>query len=213
MAKKLSKKAKKRLKAAVESVENRSAAEIVVSLRPLSGSYAAPGLALGLFAPLIGLVYMLYSDTVFELWAILANTVVLEVVGALLGLTVLKIWPGVLGAGRLEDRVEEAAMAQFYRLGVSRTRDRSGILVYISSHERVCRVLPDVGVEAALERDTWLKAIAPIQRAGSLPPKSPRRNEELAKAIQALGPLLEKALPRREDDINELADIAEEETS
>ena len=38
----------------------------------------------------------------------------------------------------------------------------------------------------------------------------PRGVEALAKAIEALGSPLAQALPRREDDVNELADLAEE---
>lgn len=212
MAKYLTNDARKRLKKAVESVENRSAAEIVLSVRPHSGGYALPGMALGFVFPLAGLTYMLYSDAVFELWAIIANTAILELVGALIGWSVLKLWPQFLGGDRVNKRVEEAAMAQFYRLGISRTRDRSGILVYVSIHEKLCRVLPDVGVEAALDKSKWHQAVSPIEAAGKLSLKNHEGREKLAEGIEALGPILEKALPRREDDTNELADIAEEET-
>lgn len=210
MAKRMSKDAKKRLKKAVETVENRSAAEIVVSVQSDSGNHAVPGLCLGLVFPLLGLAYMLYADQVFELWAILANTAALEVVGALIGWSLLRINPHLIGSTRVEKRVEEGAMARFYRLGVSRTRDRSGILVHVSSHERRCVVLPDVGVQGAIDKTEWEKAVKPIKDSGRTPLWKGKGYIKLAESIEALAPLLEKALPRRADDVNELADIADE---
>ncbi len=210
MAKRMSKDAKNRLRQAVEFVENRSAAEIVVSIQADSGSHATRGIILGLILPVIGLAYMLYAEQVFELWAILANTIVLEIAGALLGWSALRINPHLLGSKQVEKRVEEGAMARFYRLGVSRTRDRSGILVHVSSHEKRCVVLPDIGVQAAIDKKEWDLAIKPVEEAGRLPLWKGEGYKKLAEAIESLAPLLEEKVPARADNFNELADIADE---
>lgn len=213
MAKRMSKEAKNRLRQAVEFIENRSAAEIVMSVQADSGSHAAPGIILGFIFPIIGLAYMLYAEQVFQLWAILANTAILQVAGAVLGWSTLRINPHLLGSKQVEKRVEEGAMARFYRLGVSRTRDRSGILVHVSSHERRCVVLPDIGVQAAIEKEEWNLAIKPLEEAGRLPLWKGEGYKKLAEAIESLAPLLEKAVPARADNFNELADIADEDAA
>ena len=200
---------KKRLVEAVESVENRSAAEVVVAVKPWSGRYWYVDQALAAVLAFGALAFMLFSTHVFTLPAILAGTVVVYLLG--LGLTwllrPLRVW---LCPGRiLDDETRKAAQAWFYAKRLSRTRDRSGILVYVSLLEKRAWALPDLGVTKSLGQDRWNETAASLQRAVREEGVGPAGVQALAKAIEAMGPDLEKALPRREDDVNELADFAE----
>ena len=97
----------------------------------------------------------------------------------------------------------QAARAVFYERGVANTRDRTGILVYVAVAEGVVRVLPDEGVRAALSDRELRELVASVERTG------PARNAEtLAIAIGALTETLAQALPRREDDVDELENVA-----
>lgn len=200
--------AKTRLQQAVAEVESRSAAEIVVAVRPASGRYGAPGMVLGALLAWAGLGYMLFSDQVFGLWAIQGYVGLLLLLGGALGGGALALWPTLLGARRTHEHVTQAAQATFYRLGVSKTRDRSGILVYISLRERRCEVVPDLGVQRAITEEEWRAAVTPLQAVVAARSHRPDGVEGLAKAIAGIAPLVARALPRRADDENELPDLA-----
>ena len=202
--------AKKKLKAAVEAVENRSAAEVVVAVRPWSGMYRHVDYLGGTVLAYAGLIYMMYADRVFSLLAILINTAILFAVGALLVALILPVRRLLTGSKRLDHNTETAARAAFYNLGVASTRDRSGILVYVSLAEMRCRVVEDVGVKAKVDEGEWKKAASAVEASVRVGGLGPEGVDRLARAIEAMGPQLEKALPRRADDINELPDLADD---
>ena len=109
---------------------------------------------------------------------------------------------GVDPASARAARVQVGAQAAFFARGVRRTRQRVGILVYISLLERSAEVLADDGVIAEVPAEPWAEAVAAIVRqvgAGA-------DGAAVAKAIEGLAPVLEGCLPRAEDDVNELPD-------
>lgn len=205
--------AKKKLKAAVESVEQRSAAEVVVAVRPWSAVYRNADYLGGAVLSYAGLAYMMYAELVFSLPAILINTALLFALGAVAVSLITPLRRALAGGKRLDQSTEAAAQATFYKLGVGSTRDRSGILVYVSLAEKRCRVVEDVGVKANVDKARWTDAAAAVEAAVREAGVGIEGVDRLARAIEALGPQLEKALPRREDDVNELPDLADEEAS
>jgi putative membrane protein len=200
---------KKRFKSAVESVEQSSAAEIVVSVQPWSGSYRWADLAGGSVLAYAGLFFMLFSDVVFSWRAIAANVLVLYVVGALVVNLVTPVRLFLAGPKRVHKAVWERACAKFYELGVHRTRDRSGVLVYVSLLEKKCVVLPDVGVLESISDAKWKELAYTVERSVSERGVGSRGVDAFAKSIEAMAPVLGSALPRRADDENELPDIVE----
>ena len=100
------------------------------------------------------------------------------------------------------ERVRLGALAAFHEMGVGQTRERSGVLVYVSCLEREALVVPDTGVRRRLQADAWGGAVRAIESAAAgASPALP-----LAEAVRKLGDLLAAALPVREDDVNELPD-------
>ncbi len=104
-------------------------------------------------------------------------------------------------ARRIEDTVRAAARAAFYDNGVLRTRGRTGMLVYVSLFERRVELVPDVGIDQAALGAEWTEAKARLAVAV-------RRTDvdTFLTTIAAMGPLLGRALPRADDDVNELPD-------
>jgi len=101
----------------------------------------------------------------------------------------------------LRANVARSARAAFYDLGISRTSGRNGILVFVSTFERSCVVLPDIGIDVAALGPGWSEACELLDRAvrqGRLP--------DFFLALRSLGPVLGKTMPRAEDDVNELPD-------
>ena len=90
----------------------------------------------------------------------------------------------------------------FRRLGMHRTAERHGVLVYIAVDERRLAVVGDEGIHARVGDHHWNQVrdlmVAKL-RAGA-----PR--EAIEGAVEELGRALAAHYPRRPDDRNELSD-------
>ena len=101
--------------------------------------------------------------------------------------------------------VDLAASAAFTDLGVHRTRDRTGVLVFVSAFERRAVARPDIGVpvrELGESWNAWCEKLDASFRTG--------RRDEFVAALAELGGLLEAKLPKKPDDQNELPDDVSE---
>lgn len=193
---------KQALLAAVEGIERASSAEVVIAVRPSSTSALAPsGIAFALGA-LAGLAFLLFSPWPFSHVAILLDT---ALTGALSALVCWRI-PALrrlLSPERLVRRdITRSARAEFVELGVCETRERTGLLVYVSQVERRAAVVADRGVTARVDPALLRAGIERIEQVV-------RRREDgvaLAEAVRALEGALAASLPRRTDDLNELQD-------
>lgn len=203
--------ARARLKRAVESVEGQSAAEVVVSVQPWAARHRHLDLAAGAILAFICLAFMLYVERwAFPLHQFLVGSAVCFVVGAFAFALATPVKRLFLLPSNRAASVGLAAKARFHDLGVSRTRDRSGILVYVALFEGRAAVVPDVGVLDGMPKEEWSAMADQVQHAVASRGVGRRGVEALAAAIEALGPPLAKVLPRRGDDVNELADLAED---
>jgi uncharacterized membrane protein len=95
-----------------------------------------------------------------------------------------------------------AAQEQFTRLGMTQTRDRNGVLIYLAPRSRQFAVLGDSGVHARCGAGFWqelTRSMSEQFRAGDF-------TAGLVQGIQRAGELLGRHFPRRPDDHNELPD-------
>ena len=194
---------KRALSDAVKAVEAECSAEIVVAVRPESmPPHQAYALAPSAFA-LLGLFFLVESPWPFSNLALWLDTALF----ALLGYAFCR---GLPGFGRLfilrssADRaVTQAAYRELFLRGVLETRERTGMLVYVSQREGSAKVLFDRGITDRVDSRELAKAAAQIERVA----QSPRSDGiAVAKAIEAIAPLFAAHLPRRDDDVNELED-------
>lgn len=98
--------------------------------------------------------------------------------------------------------VEAQAIADFKALGLTKTRDRTGVLVLVVLGERKIRVLADEGINAVLESG-YLQSTAD-QAASCF--KYGRYGAGLWSTVLTLGRVLARNFPKRDDDTNELPD-------
>lgn len=185
---------------AIEAIEQVSAAEVVVAVRRRSAPYLHANVAIGVAVAVAGLAAMLFSAEVFALTSILIDPFV---VGGAAGAAV-ELLPAVkrlLSPRAMRQReVLRSARAAFVERGVHRTRDRSGILVYISWLEREVAVVVDAGIERALPAEIHADAVRSLTAAIS------GGGAAVARQLERFAPALAAAMPRRDDDVNELPD-------
>jgi putative membrane protein len=193
--------AKKRAAQTVKSVEAQTSAELVIAVRRKSGDYRAAAYHFGFVVMGAVVVYMLVAPQTFSVEAMALDGLVAFAAGALVcwfipALRRLFVLPKTRRAN-----VQAAGRAAFYDLGISNTSGRNGILVFVSTFERTCAVVPDIGVDVAKLGPGWSQARTAIEAA------SARADlEAFLSAVQSLGPVLGAAMPRSDDDVNELPD-------
>jgi putative membrane protein len=194
--------AKSSVTAAIKAIEERTSAEIVVTLRDASGHYRHADYLAGLILALAGLCFFLYYPADFRVDFFPLEAVALFALGAASS-AFLPPLRRLLSARALMDRnVLTAARAAFVEQGISRTRGRTGILVFISMLERRVELVADLAIDAEALGAPWKEAVSRLQQTMRGDPELDR----FVEALTALAPVLEAALPRAEDDVNELPD-------
>lgn len=197
------------VRAAVADAEKRTSGEIVPFVVPASDAYPNAlwkGATFGALAgPLLALaLHRLWElwGTHFELW-ITVPAAAGAAIGFLLAAFVPPVKRWLAGDEMLELRTRQRAEMTFLEQEVFRTRERTGILLFLSLFEHRVVVLADSGIHALVQPGQWdgiAAAIAAGIRAG-------RPQEALLEAIRSCGDLLERhGVARRADDLNELPD-------
>jgi putative membrane protein len=186
---------------AVKAIESKSSAEIVVSVRGRSDDYREIDLLAGLFLAMLTLTIVMYHPAELDENLMPIETLVAFAVGSILVNRVGALKRLLLSKKVLAERMLRSARANFVEAGVSRTRDRSGILVYISELERAVCVVPDVGIDPDKLGARWEERLQRLQSAAAELDVT-----AFVAAMTSLGPVLGETYPRREDDINELPD-------
>jgi putative membrane protein len=104
--------------------------------------------------------------------------------------------PGAMARGR----VHTATLEQFMALGLHRTRDRTGVLLYASIAERRAEVFADDGIYAKAPPEVWGEVVDRL--VAGLKRGSPA--DGFVAAVERTGEILSACLPPREDDTDEL---------
>jgi putative membrane protein len=193
--------ARQRLERAVADAERRTRGEIVLAVVRACDEYGAVGWWLGVaFAALVFLGLGLFVRP-------LPWTVYLAAQAAALGmghaLARLEAVRRLLLPRRLAlRRVGERALRCFAEQGLVRTRDRTGILIFVALLERRVVVLGDEGIDRVLDPDETWQGVVDLAVAGL---RDGRALEGLEAAVRRCGEILERHLPAPERDPNELA--------
>ena len=99
-------------------------------------------------------------------------------------------------------RVRRRAV-QYFRVGAeSRTAKRTGVLIYLSTGERMAEIVADEAIHKAVAPEIWGEAMAALideVRAG-------RTGAGMAAAVKAVGAILAEHFAKDESDPNELPD-------
>ena len=180
--------------ATVAAMELHTAAEIVVAVRQKSGEYRQADYAFGALCAFVALLIMLFSPRVFSVRAMPIDMLLMFGLGAWVCSKTFTLRRLLTGRAFRKRQVATAARATFFDQGISRTRDRTGILVYVSILEREVALLADTGV-ATLPGWTSQMEEA-VARADS---------DAFLVALRALAEPLSQLLPRSADDVDELS--------
>ncbi len=107
----------------------------------------------------------------------------------------------------MEEEVQEAAITSFFKEGLYRTREETGILIFISVFEHKVWVLADRGINAKVPQESWKEIVDHIVQGI----KQRRHADAICEAVEAAGRLLAEHFPVRPDDTDELRNLIVEE--
>jgi putative membrane protein len=197
----------KRIEEAVARAEAGTSGEIVPFIARQSDSYPeAPwqGAALGAAAACLALFLLDWREPLWHpLGSILSAVLGGAALGALGGRFLPPLRRLLIGRQRLGAMVQRRAHEVFLHQELFKTRDRTGILLFVSLFERRAAVVADSGINAKVAAGDWDRAAALI--AGGA------RDGSLAEGIAGAAGLCREVLLKagftaRAGDRNELAD-------
>lgn len=194
------------IQTAVQEAEARTSGEIVPYVVERSDEYptaAWKGAALGaLLGPMVALALHRWTDLwgwPLGVWIALPAPLG-GAVGYLLALLhPVRRW--MAGEATLDARARRRAAVAFLEQEVFGTRERTGILLFVSLFERRVVLLADSGIHQQVEEEAWEEITRRLARGI----REGRPGPAMVEAIRACGELLERhGVERRSDDRDEL---------
>ncbi|NEU13797.1 hypothetical protein G3T14_16920 [Methylobacterium sp. BTF04] len=187
-----------RVSEAVRAAEATTSGEIVVLVARQAGLYRSAPLVLALVMAL-ALPGPLILLTPWSAASIALAQAALALVILLAGAD-SRLRLALVPRSIRRSRAHEAALREFAARGVSRTRGRTGILIYLACAEGHAEIVADTAVASRLPSAAWSGAITVLLEAL-------RRGEMesgLVAAIGQVGTILADALPAAPGDSDEL---------
>jgi len=186
----------------IQDIENNSQIEIVVLIKPQSGSYRDIALWAGVLFSFFLYTFFMFSPFIFDAFLIYVFTVL----GFLGVYTLVSAFPEIISRvipqKKKEKNVELFARASFQKGGIRFTNSKIGTLIYFSLLEKKAFVLADRGAETSVHAEDWEKIKSNFQSvfsAQDIP-------SALLKALADCKPVFSEFIPSVENDINELPD-------
>jgi putative membrane protein len=185
---------------AVHALERCSCAEVVVEIRGRSGSYAHADARFASLVAFVVLLVLLFSPWPFE--------------PAWVAIDVAIAWAAGLFSARRSDaarrlmtterereaQVRMLAASVFHDRGVAHTAEETGVLVYLSLMEGRLELLADRGVLEAVPVLEWNRIADEARQKHATP-------ATLVDVVRHVTPLLERHMPVREGDVDELCNV------
>jgi putative membrane protein len=190
-----------RIEQAVTAAEGQTAAEFVTVIAGASGHYLYPPTLAAVAAMLLlsGIALMVpwpFPVTVGQFY-----------VGQVLGFITLyglfRWWPvrrRLVPRQVQRERARHRAHQTFLDLGLAATRDRTGVLFFVSAAEHYVEIITDRGVRIVVDDSVWANTIAEFTAAV----RRGRVADGFVDAVNACARVLAERLPRRPGDVNEL---------
>ncbi len=190
-----------RITEAIKAAESTTSGEIVPVVVHASDNYAGARWRVAFaFSLVVGAVVVYVfpqADSVF----LVAGLVPALAVGHLLA-RIPRVLRMALNKREVAEEVRQRAFEAFLDLNVHTTRDRTGVMILVSTLEQRIEILCDTGINAKAPEGYWngvVRTLSDRIKRGELA-------DGLCEAVRTVGALLSENFPRREDDVNELAD-------
>ncbi len=211
----LSQEDREAIRDATARVEKTTAGEIATAIVKESADYAFYELRAALIGGFLSFLAMLYFYDSISIWldelfwdfapvysASFMGIVVIVVTGLLYILSNIPGADRFLVPGKIiSQHVRQRALRYFIEAGITDTKERTGILIFISYREKRIELIADSGINKLIPKEKWNTIVDSIIKDI----REKRTAEGLVKAINECGKLLTEHFPIQSDDTNELS--------
>jgi putative membrane protein len=190
-----------RIAAAIRATEATTTGEIVCVLAQNSSAQATALPVLIASALALAVPWILMVATALPLQSILSLQIV-AFLTLLLVASLPRVRTALVPRATRRALAHRAAMEQFTSRGIARTRQRTGILIFVSLAERYARIIADEGIAARVPKAAWQGAIDTLvghMRKGQVA-------EGFIAAIEICGGVLATHFPAAGNERSELPD-------
>ena len=195
----LSQAEKDRIAEAIRAAERKTSGELVTVIAQASDEYRYIPM---LWASLVALVLpavLYFANLGWNLGDVYMAQIGVFVVLAL-GVQWSPIKMRLIPKSVKHRRASRFAREQFFEHNVHRTRDRTGVLLFVSVAEHYVEIIADAGIDDKVAGDAWQGIVGDF--VGAV--KAGRIADGFGGAVTACGALLAEHFPRAADDTDEL---------
>lgn len=211
---KIDEKAKSQIDDAIKNVEMKTSGEIAVAIAPESDSYSFYELFFGViigavtFTALILLSNQIIPALEKHFWempkwffAVFSGMISFFVIALIFIVTNIPLIDRkIIPLSAKNEAVEAKAESTFFRAGINKTKEASGILIYISYLEQKVRILADFGIASKIEVSAWNQIAKDL--AANLKSNA---TEAICNAVKECGKILEENFPAKEENPDEIS--------
>jgi len=194
---------KEKIVNSVKEVEKITSGEIVPMVVSSSYHYPLSNVLGGFSIALILSVAVMFIMNNENMWTFLGIFMVLFIILHELVKHVFPLKRLFLSDKEIEEEVEEAAIKNFFLKGLYKTRDETGVLIFISVFERKVWILADRGINSKVGKDTWKEIVDLI----TLGIKNRKQSDAIVQAVKRVGDILKENFPVKHDDTDELDNL------
>lgn len=207
---------KEKIKASVKEAESKTSGEIATGFIKESDNYAVYELTFAVFFGIVYFIAMLFfangiEESIRQMFWEYSPHYLLMFYGfsTFLVIAIVYLLTNIPFIDRLivpksvmQQKVNQRAVRHFLESGVYNTKDRTGVLIFISSLERRVELLADKGISEKISQEKWDAIVGHIVDGI----KSNQLVKYLSESIRECGSLLAEQFPIQPDDVNELKD-------
>lgn len=211
---KIDEKAKSQIDDAIKNVEKKTSGEIAVAIAPESDSYSFYELFFGVIVGAVTFTtFILLSNQLIpvlekQFWempkwffAVFSGMISFFVIALVFVLTNIPfIDRKIIPLSVKNEAVETMAESTFFRAGINKTKEASGILIYISYLEQKVRILADFGIASKIEVSVWNQIAKNL--ADNLKTNA---TEAICEAVKECGKVLEENFPAKDENPDEIS--------
>ena len=183
----------------VVAAERLTAGEIVVVMADRSSGYEQQRVAVSFTCTLLlAVACYRFAPMIPELWLLCGEAPAMLAFWWLTGRPRVLRW--IVPARAQREAVRLRSEQLFIEEGVTETRERSGVLLFLSETERRVELLADRGIHERVGGELWQALVNEVVRAI----REGRAVTGLTQAVDAIGARLAQHFPPSPDDIDEL---------
>lgn len=188
---------------AIQQAESKSRGELVMMVTKSSASYWESYLFQSFFFLILGSFFSFLESYFLGFSESFSNLYKWQFGCIALGLSMVSISAisqKLISQKTFQKKVYSRAVKEFFKQGLTKTEEATGILIFVSEFEKRVQILADSGINAKVEPGVWQKQVNEIVAGIKLRNSGPI----VEKAIEEMGELLAHHFPSRGENPNEL---------